>query len=147
MRFHNTARVNKLCLMKAKHSITQKKLILIFETSMITVSVFLCYSWHMCKKQQEYVFWGSNSPKNIDEKASCFPAIVEQENSKEAWRRDEGRCLQQSWATQEFCSVAWQQVIICQCAASTCQQPKPTQAASTGKYMRQLTLRVSSTVP
>lgn len=112
-----------------------------------TVSVFLCYSWHTCKKQQAYVFWGSNSPKSIDEKASYFPAIVEQANSKEAWRRDEGRCLQQSWATQEFCSVAWQQVIICQCAASTCQQPKPTQAASTGKYMCQPTLQVSSTVP
>lgn len=92
--------------------------------------------------------WGLKFPKMCKDKApGCFPATKEQANCEKGWRRVEGRCLQQSGATQEFCSVAWQQVIICQCAVSTCQQPKPTQAASTGKYMCQLKLQASSTLP
>jgi len=75
-----------------------------------------------------------------EKKLGCFPAMKEQANCKEGWRRVEGRCLQQSGVTHEFCSVA------CQCAVSTCQQPKPTQAASTGKYTRQLKLQASSTL-
>lgn len=88
---------------------------------------------------------GLKFPKTCTEKKpGYFPATKEQANCEEGWRRVEGRCLQQSGATREFCSVAWQQVIICQCAVSTCQQPKPTQAASTGKYVRQLLLQASS---
>lgn len=90
-------------------------------------------------RQTTRAVWASNSLKCARWKSqSVFQPLKEEANCKNGLRRVEGRCLQKSRTAQEFCSVAWQQVIICQCAASTCQQPKPTQAASTGTYMRQL---------